>query len=67
MITVYLYGFSYMSNFLIGVPVAFLHNMADVTLSWTRMWGETDKQNLAGFSFITATFVWAYTRLYVFP
>ena len=56
-----------MSNLLIGVPVAFLHNMADVAISWTRMWGETDKQKLAGYSFLTATFVWAYTRIYVFP
>lgn len=42
LVTVYLYGFSHMTNTLIGGPVAFLHNWADVVVSWTRLWAETE-------------------------
>jgi len=41
LVTVYLYGFSYMSNMMIGGPVAFLHNWGDMMNSWTRIWAET--------------------------
>jgi acyl-CoA-dependent ceramide synthase len=66
-VTVYLFGFSYIGNLMIGGPVTFLHNWADVTISWTRMWGETRFYKTLGvYSFILAQGVWAYTRLYVF-
>jgi len=66
-VTVYLFGFSYMGNFVIGGPVTFLHNWADVCISWTRMWGETRFYNsVALYSFVFSQCIWIYTRLYVF-
>ncbi len=66
-VTVYLFGFSYIGNLMIGGPVTFLHNWADVAISWTRMWSETCYyKNIGMYSFIVAQGVWAYTRLYVF-
>ena len=66
-VTVYLFGFSYIGNVMIGGPVTFLHNWGDVALSWTRMWGETRHHNTLGmYSFIVTQAVWIYTRLYVF-
>ena len=54
LVTVYLYGFSYMSNTLIGAPVAFLHNWADVCVSFTRIWSESDYKKMTAYSFILA-------------
>ncbi len=66
-VTVYLFGFSYMGNFVIGGPVTFLHNWSDVCISWSRMWGETKYyKSIALYSFLFAQLVWMYTRLYVF-
>lgn len=66
-VTVYLFGFSYMGNFIIGGPVTFLHNWADICISWSRMWGETIYYNgLAKYSFVLSQFVWIYSRIYVF-
>jgi ceramide synthetase len=67
LVTVYLYGFSHMTNTLIGGPVAFLHNWADVVVSWTRVWAETEYKSIAGYSFVIAQIIWFYTRIYVFP
>jgi hypothetical protein len=66
-VTVYLFGFSYMGNFIIGGPVTFLHNWGDICMCWSRMWGETKYYNsIAIYSFIVLQFVWIYTRIYVF-
>jgi TLC domain len=66
-VTVYLFGFSYMGNFIIGGPVTFLHNWADVAISFTRIWNETiHYKTIAMYSFIISQLVWGYTRLYVF-
>jgi ceramide synthetase len=67
LVTVYLYGFSFMSNMMIGGPVAFLHNWADMMNSWTRIWAETVHSKVAGYSFLIAQITWFYTRIYVFP
>lgn len=56
-----------MTNTLIGGPVAFLHNWADVVVSWTRVWAETEYKSIAGYSFVIAQIIWFYTRIYVFP
>jgi len=66
-LTVYLFGFSCIGNFMIGGPVTFLHNWADVVITWTRMWGETRYYKTLGvYSFIVGQAVRAYTRLFVF-
>jgi hypothetical protein len=66
-VTVYLFGYSYMAQTWIGVPVAFLHNIADVFVSLTRFWAETNFKKTAGYCFLIAVIVWGYTRIYVFP
>ena len=65
--TVYLFGFSYINNFLLGGPCTFLHNWADIAISWTRFWNETKYyKSISLISFIFSMVIWAYTRLYVF-
>jgi len=54
LVTVYLYGFSYMSNVFIGAPVAFLHNWADVIVSFTRVWAESEYKVTTFISFVFA-------------
>ena len=67
LVTVYLFAFSYLSNQSIGGPVTFLHNWADVAISFTRIWSETKFANsIALPSFALMLLVWFYTRLYVF-
>jgi hypothetical protein len=39
--TIYLYGFSYMTNTLIGAVVALIHDLPDVPIAWTRAWSES--------------------------
>jgi TLC domain len=68
LVTVYLFVFSYMSNTMIGAPVAFLHNWADVIISWTRIWAESKYSgSIGGYSFVISQIVWFYTRIWVFP
>jgi very-long-chain ceramide synthase len=67
LVTIYLFGFSYLSNQMIGGPVTFLHNWADVAISFTRIWSETKFANsIALPSFLIMLIIWFYTRLYVF-
>ena len=54
LVTVYLYGFSHMTNTFIGGPVAFLHNWADVIVSFTRIWAESEYAALTAFTFAIA-------------
>jgi hypothetical protein len=67
MVTLYLYGFSYMSNTFIGPVVSFIHNWADVVISWTRVWAESEFGRVTAYSFLFGQFVWIYTRLFYFP
>jgi len=66
LVTIFLFVFSYLANQQIGGPVTFLHNWADVALSFTRMWGETKYTNIAIPCFAIMLATWFYTRLYVF-
>ena len=66
-ITVYLLGFSYLTNQIMGGPTTFLHNWADVAISFTRIWSETIfNKTLALPTFAFALLVWFYSRIYVF-
>ena len=67
LVTVFLFSFSYLSNQMIGGPVTFLHNWADVTTSFTRIWSDTHYfKPIALPSFIFTVMVWFYSRLFVF-
>lgn len=65
--TLYLYGFSYLTNTFIGGVISVLHDFADIFVSFTRVFGESDYKNITGYSFLVALIAWAYTRLYVLP
>jgi hypothetical protein len=64
-VTIYLYGFSYLSNCYIGIIVAYLHDIADVGVSFTRIWSESIYKKTTAISFILTQFVWFHTRIYV--
>ena len=64
LVTAYLYGFSYMTNTMIGAVVAFLHDFTDIFVSWTRIWAETDYKRVTAYSFLFAQVVWSYMRVY---
>jgi hypothetical protein len=67
LVTFYLYAFSYMTNTMIGPVIAFIHDISDVLITWTRVWSETKHARLTAYSFIIVIFSWIYTRLLVFP
>lgn len=61
----YLFGFSYISNTLIGVVIVFIHDIADVFVTWTRAWAESDFKKVTACSFLVTIIVWCYTRIYM--
>jgi len=67
-VTLFLYGFSYLINMTAGgLVIMFLHDWADVFTSFVRCFTET---TLISFTLISAfgmTVSWAYTRLVIFP
>lgn len=67
LVTIYLYTFSYMSNTLIGAVIAYIHDIADIGVTWTRAWAESDHGKISGYSFLLTLFAWFYTRLLILP
>lgn len=67
LVTIYLFGFSYMSNTLIGAVIAFIHDIADIGVTWTRAWAESQYKPLAAYSFVLTLVAWFYTRLMMLP
>ena len=65
-ITLYLFGFSYIFNQHIGAVVCFLHDVSDIFVSWTRVWGETKYNILTGTGLISILLIWVYTRVLIF-
>lgn len=65
--TIYLYGFSYMTNCLIGAVVSLIHDIPDVAIAWTRAWAESEYKAVAAYSFIISLIIWLYTRLTMLP
>lgn len=53
-VTMYLFIFGYMANIRTGAVVSFLHDITDVTVSWTRVWAETRHKAVAAVSFVFA-------------
>lgn len=67
LVTLYLYTFSYMSNTLIGAVIAYIHDIADIGVTWTRAWAESDYSKVSGYSFFVTLIAWFYTRLLMLP
>lgn len=42
LVACYLFGFSYISNLQIGIVIVLIHDIADVWVTWTRVWAETE-------------------------
>ena len=52
---------------MMGGPTAFLHNWADVAISFTRIWSETKFNKILALpTFAFALIVWFYSRVYVY-
>lgn len=67
LVTFYLYSFSYMSNTLIGAVIAYIHDVADIGVTWTRAWSESKYGLFTAISFIITLVFWFYTRLLMLP
>jgi hypothetical protein len=65
--TIYLYGFSYMTNCLIGGVVSFIHDLPDIPIAWTRAWSESEYKTTTAVSFAFSLVVWLCTRLTALP
>lgn len=67
LVTFYLYAFSYLSNCLIGGVIAYIHDIGDVFVAFTRIWAESEFKATTAYTFIFCLIVWFYTRLLAFP
>jgi len=64
----YLFFGYYLSNMWeMGMTIAFLHDIADVTTNILKPISNTKYANLSVFIFIVHMFMWGWTRLYVLP
>lgn len=65
LVTIYLYGFSYLTNTMIGGIIAHLHNCGDIFIAFTRVLSESEYKGCTAASFSFALVVYLYTRLLV--
>lgn len=66
LVTIYLCGFSYLTNTLIGGVISYLHNSGDIFVALTRVFSESEYKKTTAISFITTMIVYFHTRIYVF-
>lgn len=67
-VAMYLFSGCYLINCIdIGSVCAFLHDLADVTTSLVKAFGETNYKTCTIVCFITNMLVWAYTRNLILP
>jgi len=66
LVTFYLYGFSFLTNQIIGGVIAYLHDIGDIFVTFTRIWSETEYKKTTASLFAFTILVWFHTRLYVF-
>jgi hypothetical protein len=67
LVTFYLYAFSFLTNTYIGGVVAYLHDIADIFVSLTRIIAETEYKALTAITFAFTLVEWFHSRLWVFP
>ena len=65
--TLYLYGFSYLTNTYIGGVIAIVHDISDILVSFTRIFAESEYKKTTGTIFMLTLISWAYSRLFVLP
>jgi hypothetical protein len=54
LVTAYLFLFSHMTNTMIGAVVAYIHDITDILVSFTRVFAESDYKRITAYSFIVA-------------
>lgn len=64
LVTAYLYSFSHMTNTMVGAVVAYIHDITDLFVTFTRIFAESEYKRVTAYSFIVAQFVWLYCRIY---
>jgi len=66
LVTFYLYAFSFLTNQIIGGVIAYLHDIADIFVSITRMSSETEYKKTTSVFMVLTIIAWFHSRLYVF-
>ena len=67
LVTLYLYGYSYLTHTIIGGVIAVLHDIADIFVTNTRIWSDSKFTWPLRISFVLLLPIWFYTRMLVFP
>ena len=65
-VTLFLFGFSYMMNTPIGGVISLIHDISDVMICVCRFFGESVFKTATGVSVIVMLISWIYTRTIVF-
>lgn len=67
-VALYLFGGCYMYNLWeVGATIAFLHDLADITTSSTKVWSETNEKKYLPIQAALHLFTWGYTRICILP
>jgi len=66
-VTIYLFGFSHLTNTIVGGVVLLLHDSSDIFIGFSRIFSETKYSLTCAICFATALLIYAYTRLLIFP
>ena len=67
-VALYLFGGLYLFNvWEAGSVIAFLHDIADIFVSLSKSWAETNYSNVTAVLFVCAMGIWFYTRIFSLP
>lgn len=67
LVTIYLFGFSHLTNTIVGGVVLILHDSSDIFIGFARTLSETRFRIFAVISFAISLVIWGYMRLIIFP
>lgn len=66
-VTIYLFGFSHLTNTLVGGIVLIIHDSGDIFICLCRLLGETKYKMIGVTIFVPTLLIYTYTRIIVFP
>jgi hypothetical protein len=66
-VTVYLFAFSHFTNTIVGGLVLLIHDSGDICIGFSRIFSETHNVLAVKIFFSSNCFIFAYTRLLIFP
>lgn len=67
LVTIYLFGFSHLTNTIVGGVVLLLHDSSDIFIGFSRIFSETKYSKTCACCFVIALIIYFYTRLLIFP